>query len=658
MLERTFHTPLPLDLEVGIPSGGIEVETTEGEESNITVDGDERLLEEVEIRQDGNRVVVAYRGKGKFGFSLSPFTHRLRRERPARAGHRPSRRGRQGQDCVRRHGARGRTSARSASTPSPATSACTATSPATRTSRRSAATPSSTRVDGDVTAQTVSGDVRLGPVGGSAEAKTVSGDIRFDAVSSGDVRFTSVSGDIEIGIAAGLGGRCRRRLDLGRPLVGGSARQRAGRGRGRRRPDRRAARSHRERRREGLPRGLMREVLAHRDARLLLAGQALSAFGDWAMLIVLAVWMKTLTGSSALAGLAFFTFAAGSLLAPLGGLLADRVRRRPLMIVSDCVLGAFVLVLLLVHDRSDAWLIYAVAFAYGALGTVFYPARAALLKVMLPEELLAPANGALTTTREGLRIIAPLAGAGLYAVFGGSAVAVLDSATFAASVFFLSRMRVHEEKPAPPEHHFLREVTAGMRHVWDDAAPAPGRARHRRGAPRHRVRRDADLLGHDGASARSPRSSASSPRSRGSARLRAGSPRPRWCGGSARCGWSASGLAVFAVADLCLIVPSLGVVLVAGADRRRRHRLGDRRLLDGPPDADAAGDPGARLRCGRPHALGGPDDVDRDRRVCFRPSSTTGSSSWSWRSWSSPAPAISSHVRDEAGAGAAATMEA
>jgi len=211
----------------------------------------------------------------------------------------------------------------------------------------------------------------------------------------------------------------------------------------------------------------MRTLLSYRDARLLLAGQTLSSFGDWAMLIVLAVWMKSLTGSSALAGLTFFVFAAGSLLAPLGGLLADRMRRRPLMIVADCVLGAFVLVLLLIHDRGDAWLIYAVAFAYGAIGTVFYPARAALLKVMLPEELLAEANGALTATREGLRIIAPLAGAGLYTVLGGGAVAVLDSATFAASAFFLSRMRVPEEKPAPAEHHFAREVTAGLRHVWE-----------------------------------------------------------------------------------------------------------------------------------------------------------------------------------------------
>ena len=210
----------------------------------------------------------------------------------------------------------------------------------------------------------------------------------------------------------------------------------------------------------------MRHLLSYRDARLLLAGQTLSAFGDWAMLIVLAVWMKTLTGSNALAGLTFFAFAAGSLLAPLGGLLADRVRRLPLMIVADCVLGGLVLLLLLVHDRSDAWLIYAIAFAYGAIGTVFFPARAALLKTMVPEELLADANGAFTATREGLRIIAPLAGVGLYAVLGGGAVAVLDSATFAASVFFLSRMRVTEEKPAPVEHNFAREVTAGLSHVW------------------------------------------------------------------------------------------------------------------------------------------------------------------------------------------------
>jgi MFS family permease len=307
----------------------------------------------------------------------------------------------------------------------------------------------------------------------------------------------------------------------------------------------------------------MRHLLSYRDARLLLAGQTLSAFGDWAMLIVLAVWTKSLTGSSALAGLTFFVFAAGALAAPLGGLLADRVRRRPLMIVSDCVLGAFVLVLLSVHERGDVWLIYAVALAYGALGTVFFPSRAALLKIMLPEELLAEANGALTSTREGLRIIAPLAGAGLYAWLGGGAVAVLDSATFAASVFFLSRMGVVEEKPAPPEHHFMREVTAGLRHVWVTlplrqivlgvavALLVVGFSETLIFTVIHHLHKSPSFFGvfatiQGTGSIIGGVTAASVLRRLGDVRL------------------VGLGLALFAVADLCLIVPSLGIVLAAG----------------------------------------------------------------------------------------------
>ena len=210
----------------------------------------------------------------------------------------------------------------------------------------------------------------------------------------------------------------------------------------------------------------MRKLFAYRDARLLVAGQTLSAFGDWAMWIVLAVWMKTLTGSSAQAGLVFFVLSLGTLAAPLGGLLADRVHRRRLMIACDCALGVSVLVLLFVHDRGDAWLIYLVALLYGVVGTMFYPAQAALLRLMLPEELLADANGLLSSSRQGLRIVAPLAGAALYAAFGGGAVALLDAATFAGSALCMSLMRVPEQAPEPPEHHFLREVTAGIEHVW------------------------------------------------------------------------------------------------------------------------------------------------------------------------------------------------
>lgn len=212
----------------------------------------------------------------------------------------------------------------------------------------------------------------------------------------------------------------------------------------------------------------MRRLLANRDFRLVLAAEVTSAFGDWAMFIVMAVWMKTLTGSSWRAGMVFFALALGALAGPLGGLLADRFKRRPMMIASDVVLAAVVLLLLFVHTAADAWLIYLVAVLYGAVGTVFYPARAALMRLMLPEELLADANGALSIARQGLRVVAPALGAGLYVAFGhnGGTVAILDAASFVGSALFLLGVRLRETRPEPPEHHFMREVTKGLEHVW------------------------------------------------------------------------------------------------------------------------------------------------------------------------------------------------
>ena len=201
MLERTFHTPLPLELEVGIPSGDIEVETTEGEESNITVDGDERLLEEVEIRHDGDRLVVAYRGKGKFGFSLSSLSVVFGSELRVRA--------------AIPHGAGVKVKTASADTeldghfgPLGINSvsgdvSLRGESVGNASIKTVSGDADLDRVDGDISAHTVSGDVRIGPVAGSADLKTVSGDIALQTVTAGDVRFTSVSGDIEIGIAQG-----------------------------------------------------------------------------------------------------------------------------------------------------------------------------------------------------------------------------------------------------------------------------------------------------------------------------------------------------------------------------------------------------------------------------------------------------------------------
>jgi nitrate/nitrite transporter NarK len=108
----------------------------------------------------------------------------------------------------------------------------------------------------------------------------------------------------------------------------------------------------------------MHALLGRRDVRLLLAGQTLSMFGDWAMIIVLGIWAKVLTGSNAQAGLVFFVFALAGLAAPLGGLLVDRVSKRPLMIATHVALAGVVCLLLFVHDRGDLWLLYVVTALY------------------------------------------------------------------------------------------------------------------------------------------------------------------------------------------------------------------------------------------------------------------------------------------------------
>ena len=205
----------------------------------------------------------------------------------------------------------------------------------------------------------------------------------------------------------------------------------------------------------------MRSLLGRRDVRLLLAGQTLSMFGDWAMIIVLGIWAKVLTGSNAQAGLVFFVFALASLAAPLGGLLVDRVSKRPLMIATHVALAGIVCLLFFVDDERQMWLLYLVTALYGLGGDIFGAARSA----MLPDELLGEANGALQSVREGLRLVAPLAGAGIYAAFGGGIVALVDAASFLASAATLVALPFAEPETAVKEHHFLREISMGITHI-------------------------------------------------------------------------------------------------------------------------------------------------------------------------------------------------
>jgi MFS transporter len=209
----------------------------------------------------------------------------------------------------------------------------------------------------------------------------------------------------------------------------------------------------------------VRDLLRIRDARIFLAGWTVSQFGDWAMIIVLAVWAKALTGSNASAGLVFFALAAPSIFAPLAGILVDRLRRRPLLIAVYSVEAVLVLGLLFVHDKSDVWILYAMAVLTGTFGTLAASARSALMTTTIPRELLGEGNAIFQSVREGLRLIAPLAGAGIYAAAGGGVVAIVDSASFVFVVASLLLMRTPEPRFERVEHNFVSEALAGAKHI-------------------------------------------------------------------------------------------------------------------------------------------------------------------------------------------------
>jgi Na+/melibiose symporter-like transporter len=59
-----------------------------------------------------------------------------------------------------------------------------------------------------------------------------------------------------------------------------------------------------------------------------------------------------------------------------------------------------------------------------------------------------------------------VAGAGLFALWGGAVVALVDAATFVASAATLVALRFVEPPPAPREHRFFREISAGFGHIW------------------------------------------------------------------------------------------------------------------------------------------------------------------------------------------------
>lgn len=203
-----------------------------------------------------------------------------------------------------------------------------------------------------------------------------------------------------------------------------------------------------------------------RGAVLFVCVSLVAGLGGTAMSLAAAIWVMTLTGSSALAALASFFVFAPTLLGPLLGALVDRAPVRPVLLTSNLVLAGLLMTLVAVDDAGDVWHIFAVMLAYGVSYIVVDAAEARLVVATIPRDSLGTLNGFRLGTQEATKLVAPLVGAGLFVVAGGGAVAALAAGCLAIGAILYLLV------PTRPEALQAAQAAqaGGRRRVWTDIA--------------------------------------------------------------------------------------------------------------------------------------------------------------------------------------------
>src|SRR5580700_10883025 len=214
----------------------------------------------------------------------------------------------------------------------------------------------------------------------------------------------------------------------------------------------------------------MLRALRHRNFQLFFSGQLISLVGTWMDNIAEAWLVYRLTGSSLLLGTVAF---AGQipvfLLAPIGGMVADRWNRHRVVIATQAismVLAGILAVLTLSH-RITVWEVVVLAALMGAVNAFDIPARQAFLVDMVGREDLMNAIALNSSMFNGARVIGPSIAGILVASLGEGWCFAANSISYIAVIIGLLLMHVNRapvevRRVSPFEH-----IVEGFRFVWN-----------------------------------------------------------------------------------------------------------------------------------------------------------------------------------------------
>jgi MFS family permease len=179
-------------------------------------------------------------------------------------------------------------------------------------------------------------------------------------------------------------------------------------------------------------------LLRQRNFSLLWFGQFISIIGDWVLFIALPFYTYSLTGSVLATGAMFMISTLPRLfLGSLAGTFVDRWDRKRTMIVADLLRVVTTLILLFVHSREGLWLIYLSAFLESIFSQFFYPAKSAIIPLLVDEKELLKANSLNGLSDALTRLLGSGLGGVLMGWLGFTSVVLLDAGSFLISALML-----------------------------------------------------------------------------------------------------------------------------------------------------------------------------------------------------------------------------